>query len=267
MKQVRNDKIAFKHYIKEAAKFIRRYNRPYKKSIAFDRKDALVIAHRGLSGLEKENTLTAFALAGGKGYYGIETDVHKTADGKYVIIHDDTTGRVAEFDFVVEQTDFDTLRNLRLKDKNGRVTNNLRIPTLAEYIETCKQYDKIAVLELKNHFEEADISEIAKIIEGLGYLDKTVFISFDLPNLISVKKLYPNQSAQYLTCIYEQDLIEKLKKYRLDLDIYYRELNKSRIDLLHQNGIKVNCWTVDSKRAAERLAAWGVDFITTNILE
>jgi glycerophosphoryl diester phosphodiesterase len=39
------------------------------------------------------------------------------------------------------------------------------------------------------------------------------------------------------------------------------------IDLCHANGITVNCWTVDSKERAEELAAWGVDMITSNILE
>jgi glycerophosphoryl diester phosphodiesterase len=39
------------------------------------------------------------------------------------------------------------------------------------------------------------------------------------------------------------------------------------IDYLHKNGLKVNCWTVDIKERAEELCAWGVDYITSNILE
>ena len=64
-------------------------------TIKFDKKDTLIIAHRGLSGIEKENTNAAFVAAGNRSYYGIETDVHKTLDGRYVVFHDDTTGRVA----------------------------------------------------------------------------------------------------------------------------------------------------------------------------
>ena len=55
----------------------------------------LMIAHRGLSGIELENTNTAFIAAGNRSHYGIETDVHKTSDGKFVVFHDDTTGRLA----------------------------------------------------------------------------------------------------------------------------------------------------------------------------
>ena len=48
-----------------------------------DRK-AKIIAHRGLSGLEKENTCPAFVAAANRSYFGIETDVHMTKDGKFV---------------------------------------------------------------------------------------------------------------------------------------------------------------------------------------
>ena len=65
-----------------------------------------LIAHRGLSGIETENTAAAFVAAGNRDYYGIETDVHKTADGKYIIIHDDNTGRVANENLSVEKSDF-----------------------------------------------------------------------------------------------------------------------------------------------------------------
>ena len=45
------------------------------------------------------------------------------------------------------------------------------------------------------------------------------------------------------------------------------ERAKEIIDEVHANGHIVNCWTVDDKEAAEQLADWGVDQITTNILE
>ena len=64
-------------------------------TIKFDKKNTLMVAHRGLSGIEKENTNTAFVAAGNRSYFGIETDVHKTLDGKYVVFHDDTTAKKA----------------------------------------------------------------------------------------------------------------------------------------------------------------------------
>lgn len=42
-----------------------------------------MVAHRGMSGLELENTCSAFVAAGNRSYYGIETDVHRTSDGHF----------------------------------------------------------------------------------------------------------------------------------------------------------------------------------------
>ena len=74
-----------------------------------------MIAHRGVSGIECENTAAAFVAAGNRSYYGIETDVHRTSDGQYIIIHDDNTVRVSGKELSVENNDFDTLRSLILR--------------------------------------------------------------------------------------------------------------------------------------------------------
>ena len=100
--------------------------------------DMRMVAHRGLSGLELENTASAFVAAGNRSYFGIETDVHRTSDGQFVVIHDDTTKRVALDDLRVEETTFETLRSLRLVDKDGKKGRwDLRIPSLQEYIQIC----------------------------------------------------------------------------------------------------------------------------------
>lgn len=227
-----------------------------------------MVAHRGVSGIEKENTIAAFIAAGNRSHFGIETDVHKTLDGKYVCIHDDNTGRVAIDDMVVEKTTFDCLRGLMLCDREGKKgRTDLRIPTLAEYIETCKRYDKTAVLELKNEFAKEDIAEICDIIDGIGYLPRVIFISFCLDNLLLLREIYPQQQAQYLTDIYTKFLPAGLAEQKLDIDIKYTALTKEYIDYMHSLGIKINCWTCDNKEEAEKLVGWGVDFITSNILE
>lgn len=237
-------------------------------TIKFDKKNTLMVAHRGLSGIEKENTNAAFVAAGNRSYYGIETDVHKTLDGKYVVFHDDTTGRVAIDNMEVEKTTFDCLRNLLLTDIDGKKgRSDIRIPTLEEYISICKKYDKIAVLELKNAFNEKEIYEIVSIIKSLDYLENVIFISFCLENLVILKAKYPNQAAQFLIDDYNESLIDILKTNNLDLDINYTALTEENMKELHNAGIKVNCWTCNDPQAGAKLADWGIEFITSNILE
>lgn len=158
-----------------------------------------MVAHRGLSGLEKENTCAAFVAAGNRSYFGIETDVHVTKDGKFVVIHDDTLERISlgKYNINVEENNYSDIEQIILPDVDETdYRRDIRIPLLKEYIHICKKYEKICVLEIKNHMEK--------------------------------------------------HFIEKF---------------------LHSKGIKVNCWTCDDKYAAEKLVSYGVDFITSNILE
>ena len=73
-------------------------------TIQFDKNNVKIIAHRGLSGLECENTCAAFVAAGNRSYCGIETDVHVTKDGKIIVFHDDNTERMTGKKKIVEKT-------------------------------------------------------------------------------------------------------------------------------------------------------------------
>lgn len=237
-------------------------------TVKIGKNSTLIIAHRGLSGIECENTAAAFVAAGNRSYFGIETDVHRTADGKFIIIHDNTTERVSPEKVSVEESNYDVLRKVRLSDKEGRIREDLCLPSLEEYLRICRTYGKIGVLELKNSFEKSDVEKILKTVRNEYKIDKMIFISFDYNNLVYIRELEKKANLQYLcSCEVDGALIEKLLKYGLDLDINYRYLDESNIKLLHEKGIKVNCWTVDEKCHAERLIGLGVDFITTNILE
>ena len=229
-----------------------------------------MIAHRGVSGLERENTAAAFVAAGNRSYYGIETDIHETADGNFILIHDDNTLRVSGQEYVVEQTDFDTLRSLRLLDRKSEQTRwDLVLPTLEEYISICQRYEKVAVLELKNRMNPQSVLAIAKTIGELGYLDRTIFISFAIENLITLRAAYPDVTIQYLVERIDDlpALLETLKKYRFDIDAKHSSITAEMIPQFHQHGIRINVWTVNTTERAERLQQLGVDYITTNIVE
>lgn len=62
-----------------------------------------MIGHQGIHHLEVGNTCSGFVAAGNRTYRGIETDVHVTADGQYIIIYDDNTINTTGDDYVVEE--------------------------------------------------------------------------------------------------------------------------------------------------------------------
>lgn len=227
-----------------------------------------MVAHRGASGLERENTCAAFVAAGNRSYHGIECDIYRTIDGRFIVFHDSKTTRIGIDTLEIRESTYETLRSLRLTDLGGeRTRNDLRIADLDEYLSICKHYEKVAVLELKKGFSEDDLAKVVEKIEEYDYMKKTIFISFYYEQLEEIRKLRPHATMQFLINEFEDGLIEKLKKNSMDLDIYYKALTKENIALCHENGIKVNCWTVDDPERAAELISWGVDYITSNILE
>lgn len=236
-----------------------------------NKRNVKMIAHRGLSGLETENTNAAFVAAGNRTYYGIETDVYKTQDGHYVISHFDNTEYISRgaFNINLINSDYDATNKIVLPDIDGSMErNDIRIPFLHEYIKICKKYEKKCVLEIKSLMSKEDMSGLFDVINEYDYLHNVIFISFWLENCITVRELLPEQPIQWLLATeVTEEIKQTLYQYHFELDIEYPWLSKELIDELHSHNVLVNCWTTDSPKRAEILIEMGVDFITTNLLE
>ena len=229
-----------------------------------------MIAHRGLSGREKENTCAAFVAAGNRSYFGIETDIHTTADGKYILIHDSETGRVAEENLPVEGSTLEKLCALVLPDNAGVPRGDLHLPLPEEYLRICRAYDKIAVLELKAPFSAAQLLEIRELVRTHYDEAHTVYISFFYENLTALREMDGSLKLQFL-CGGPDDLNEErmqdMAARKIDADAYFGLLSEEKIARLHELGLEVNAWTVDSPELAAELMRRGVDYLTTDILE
>jgi glycerophosphoryl diester phosphodiesterase len=227
-----------------------------------------MIAHRGVSGLERENTNAAFVAAGQRSYYGIETDVHVTKDGKFIVVHDDDLFRIAGIvGMNVEETEFEALRAVRLTDLDGSSRLDLCLPSLEEYIGICKKYDKQAILELKNPMPKEKVWELAELIKTMGWFERTTFISFAGENLVYLRERFASADAQFLTETCSEADVQFMTENKLDADLWGECVTTELVARLHSLGMKVNVWTLDTLEDAELAKAVGVDFITTNILE
>ncbi len=240
-------------------------------TLKFQKGNIRMVAHRGLSGIETENTALSFVAAGNRSYFGIETDVHATSDGKLVIIHDDSTARISNTDLNVEKTPMNVLQDIKLKDReDGAERNDIRLISLDDYIKICKRYGKVCVLEIKNPFEKAMLVETVHTISERDYLDNVIFISFYIENLLTLRSLTPKtQKLQFLCGELSSDMIKLLVDNRIDVDIHYPTLlsHPEYMEKFREGGLEVNAWTCDNLNDAEKLKALGVDFITSNILE
>ena len=107
------------------------------------------IAHRGASGSAPENTLAAFEKAIEIGVDAVELDLHGTADGEVVVIHDTSLDRTTNHCGPVNQT---TLETIKRADAGGWFAPEFvgePVPTLVEALE-CIAKQTIAVLEIKD---------------------------------------------------------------------------------------------------------------------
>lgn len=109
----------------------------------------------------------------------------------------------------------------------------------------------------RTSFKASDVYKIVSMIEKAGYLDHVIFISFALKNLISLRRRYPTQPAQYLIKEWDDKLLDTLEKYNLGIDIYYKSATPDNVRKVHALGQEYNVWTVNEAVDGDALVAWG----------
>lgn len=225
------------------------------------------IAHRGMSAIAPENTIPAYELAGELGMWGAECDAITTKDGVWVLMHDDTVDRTTNGTGKVSDFTLDEIKNLKIDAGNNiELYPNLRVPTLEEYLITCKKYGLVPVIEIKSASKNSDYDTFVNLIKKYGYEENCIVISFSLTALQEVRLRSKKIVIQYLADISETTINQVRELRNAGLDVNYTFLTKEKIELAHSNGLMVNAWTVNSVQTAKNLIDFGVDYITTDVL-
>ena len=237
-------------------------------SIKLKDKDGVkMIAHRGLSSVYPENTCTAFLAAAKRSYYGIETDLRLTADGKFVLFHDDCLYRVFGVRKRVKKCTFAELRALRGVGKDGAPCVDLQIPVLEEFLEICRGYNKQAVIEIKGRLTTEKIGALVAAVGRENCLNRTTFISFRRRDLLRIKKAFPQADTQWLRKRISVINRALARRDKMDLAVRKTGLNAYLVGGFLKKGGKINAWTVDTQAEFLAVKGYGVTFVTTNGLE
>ncbi len=230
----------------------------------------LNIAHRGASAIAPANTLAAFEKAVELGADGVELDVHLSADGVPVVIHDytvdattDGSGRVAEM----------TLAQLKQLDAGSWFDPAFAgecISTLEEVLEAMRSRLLLNV-ELKGTspwdygLEKAVVAQIRQ--HGLD--ERVLFSSFNPFSLRRIKRIAPHIPIGLL---YVPDWPLFLYQVLLTALVPHEACHPgyARVDARYaawarRRGYRVNVWTVDDPNEMRRLIDLGVDGIITNV--
>lgn len=226
-----------------------------------------VFAHRGLSGKYPENTLLAFKEALNFDIHGIELDVHKSKDGKLVVIHDEDIKRTFNGKGEIKDYTFKELREFNCKKEGFQNNNECRIPLLEEVFEIIRNKDVILNIEIKNDIIDYEYIEkdILELINKYECWSKILISSFNHKALERFKSL---KHDARLGVLYEEE-IPNIIEYAKELGAYAIHPAKSLVteELVknaHEVGIKVNVYTVNEEADIEKLKNYGVDAIFTD---
>lgn len=224
-----------------------------------------MVAHRGLSSLATENTVKAFIEAGKSKYWGAECDICETKDGYFVVMHDETVDRTTNGTGTVASKTLSQIKNLKVDyGTNVDMMVNREVPTLEEYLDVCKQYGMIPIIELK-YIKKESIPNFINVLYKYGLKSSCLIISFDKKILEEIKSCDEDLEVCYL-CNFTQANIKYCESKKFHIGSPYTEISKELVQYCHSRDILVNAWTVDNSSDLERMIDMGVDIVTTNRL-
>lgn len=229
--------------------------------------DPKIVGHRGLSGVAPENTIPSYVMAGKAGLWGAETDIQRTSDGVWVLMHDMDVDRMTNGTGFVKDLTFDYIRSLKIDaGVNIGLYPNLKVPTLEEYLMTCKQYSLVPVIEVKSLFVAADCVDLVNMLKKYNFEENCIVLTGDLLILWEIRKYSQRIHGQYLAPVSDISLMHVTNIGNASINEYFETLTKAKIEQAHAVGVSVNTWTVNSYEKARELIRFGVDMLSTDVI-
>lgn len=237
------------------------------KQAAYSR--PLMIGHRGAAGEAPENTIASFLLAVEQGCDMIELDVHLSADGRLVVIHDETlerttdrTGRIREM----------TVAEILEADAGIRFSERFRwerVPLLEEVYDAVPPHVQINV-EVKNGYDGAIEPVLDAFLAEGDRLPRTVVSSFDHKLLARMKN---NNSGLRIGLLYAGKLIDHAGYAAImgcpvySLHPHFHSIDAEDVARAKAAGLAVYPYTPNSEADMKSMIDLGVSGIITDFPE
>ena len=242
----------------------------------------LVIAHQGGEELWPSNTMYAFERAVALGVDMLEMDLHITADGALVLIHDETVDRTTDGTGVVEQM---TLAEVKALDAGHYWTDDggqtfpfrgqgITIATLEEVFQAFP--DMPMNIEIKRVDNLPVAGPFCQMIRQYNMQDKVLVASFHEDLMGEFRSVCP----EVATSATQNEVINLFIRHFAGLAASYSPPAqavqvpeyRSGIHILtlrfiqdaHSRGMDVHVWTVNEAGDMQRMVDLGVDGIITD---
>jgi glycerophosphoryl diester phosphodiesterase len=224
----------------------------------------MVVAHRGASIEQPENTIAAFEAAIDAGADAVEFDVRMTADGHAVVMHDPDVSRTTTGTGLVSEMTLEAIRKLG-------------VPTLEEVL-TCLSGHAAADIEIKNLPGEPGftpgrqpaVEATLDALDAVGFPDQVIVSSFNPASIAHSRAVRPDVPTGLLT-EFEVDAEEALVRatsqghpWVLPFVLKVLEAGDGFADRVHAGGALLGVWIADDPETARKLFELGVDAVATN---
>jgi glycerophosphoryl diester phosphodiesterase len=212
----------------------------------------LVLAHRGANREAPENTVAAMVRAIELGADGVELDVHRTADGALAVRHDSET----------------PAGPLTVLTRAEVATALPDVPMLPEVLDACR--GRLVNVEVKDPDPRA-VDVLVALLRKRGGADEVLVSSFHLPTVDRVRDVAPGVPSAFLS--FGLDPLQALDTARehghdaLHPDVWtlLQGDPAAVADRAHQQGMRVNVWTVNEPDQLLRLRDAGIDGAITDV--
>jgi glycerophosphoryl diester phosphodiesterase len=236
----------------------------------------LVAAHRGAAALWPENSLLAFRSALALGVDALEFDLHLTADGEVVVLHDPTLDRTSTGNGSVRELKLANLADVRLKTREGAVSGE-RVPTFTQVLDLVAPTSAEILPEIKvdaNRQRYDGIEEkVLALIRARGLMARTTIQAFQVETIRRVRELEPRARTMLLVARgdVERDRARPAEAVRrarelgaTDLGMNHRLLDADVMSAARPAGIRVSAWTVNEEADIRRMIDLGVDIVMSD---
>jgi glycerophosphoryl diester phosphodiesterase len=235
-----------------------------------------VAAHRGGAALWPENSLLAFRNALALGADFLETDVHLTADGEVVVVHDATLDRTTTGSGPVRAARLADLAKVRLKARDGTVTDE-PVPTLAALLDLLAPSRAQLLLEIKvdpEHRRYPQIEEKAlALVRARGLVARVIVMAFEDDTIRRVRALEPTIRTALLVGRGRLDRARvpssEAVRWTTDvgashLGIEHGALDAGLVEAARTAGVHVAAWTVNDEAAMRRAIDLGAEVVISD---
>ncbi len=251
-----------------------KFNNARRKEIQCFKK-ILIEAHRGNSKHAPENTLAAFSEAIEIGAHRVELDLRCSADGKLVILHDETVDRTTNGSGMISVMDYNYIKKLDAGSWKSSAYKGEKVPLLEEVYELCRGRTMLNIdlkdicavpnlLKITRDMKMEDavvitgkIPECAnKIRKNSGYLP----MFYDEGDGIFNQLLNSGQKTEAMRYAIRQACYYGLQGFLFSIDFVDEEI----VHQAHLHGLSVNVWDVNTPEQVEYIQVCGADALMTD---